>query len=103
MVRDGLLRNPPHHEGLSPASPYTATWLRHDVAARRVAEAAQDIVELFAIRVADGHGAAGVAVVDADAESQNIADAAFERERAGILLAGARPRPLRPRPHRLLT
>src|SRR5690242_3337001 len=56
------------------------------------AQPPQDIVELLERGVADVHGAAGIAVVDADAEAEDIADLALERERVGILLraAGAR-------------
>ena len=42
-----------------------------------------DLVELLEFAVADVHGAAGIAVIDADREPERVADALFQRDRIG--------------------
>ena len=50
-----------------------------------------DLVELIEVAVADVHGAAGIAVIDADRKAERVADALFQRDRVGVLhLAAAR-------------
>src|ERR1700754_4305298 len=57
---------------------------------RRV-QPSQNLVELFELAIADVHGAAAFAMIDADGKPERIADAFLERDRVGILhLAAAR-------------
>src|ERR1700738_1672804 len=51
----------------------------------------QNLVELFKVAVADVHGTAGIAVIDADRQPKRVADALLQRDRIGIFhLAAAR-------------
>src|ERR1700745_4157060 len=50
------------------------------------------LVELLEVAVADLHGAAGIAMVDADGQAQRVADALLQRDRVGVLLLGCAAR-----------
>src|SRR5450432_3595961 len=71
-----------------------ARLLRMTAALNLRIQPSQNLVELFEIAVLDVHGTAGSAMVDADAEPENIAHALFQRQRVGIFHFAA-PRLLR--------
>src|SRR5258708_24984567 len=48
-----------------------------------------NLVELFEITVAEVHGAAGIAVIDADREPERVAYALFQRDRIRVLCLAA--------------
>src|SRR5579859_1501243 len=61
------------------------------------------LVELFEIAVADLHGAAGITMIDADAQAQRIGHALLQSDSVGVLGLAAAARLLRlPLRHALL-
>src|ERR1700751_802869 len=57
-----------------------------------LAQPSHDVVELIEIAIADMHGAAGIAVIDADGEPKRIADALLQCHRVRVLYLAAAPR-----------